>query len=88
MLHIPTNRPFPKSLRLNYDVHADKSDFRIKRNGEVLKENGTRLHRVGGEAGIGASYTRGVWTIDAEYFAQVRKDFADQSLLLKINYAF
>ncbi|MBR4126850.1 MAG: hypothetical protein IKR09_04670, partial [Alphaproteobacteria bacterium] len=71
-----------------YDVHADKSDFRIKRNGDVIKENGSRLHRAGGEAGIGASYTRGAWTVDADYFAQVRKDFADQSVMLKINYSF
>lgn len=71
-----------------YDVHADKSDYRIKRNGDIIKENGSRLHRAGGEAGIGASYTRGAWTIDADYFAQVRKDFADQSVMLKINYAF
>ena len=75
-------------LNALYDVHSDKSGYRITRNGAVSNEKGIRLPRFGVEAGVGVSYKKKAWSFDLDYTTQQRKDYSDQTVMMKVNYSF
>lgn len=71
-----------------YDVYSDAADYRLTQSGVASYARGERLHRFGGEAGAGFGYEGGAFGVEADYNAQVRKDYNDQTVSVKFVYRF
>ena len=71
-----------------YDVYSDAADYRLTQSGAASYARGERLHRFGGEAGAGFGYEGGAFGVEADYNAQVRKDYNDQTVSVKLVYRF
>ena len=76
------------NLAAVYDFISDEATVRATSRGTSMFVNGGRLHRVGGEAGVAATYRTKAWTFELGYDAQVRKDYNDQTVSLKAGYRF
>ena len=71
-----------------YDVYSDAADYRLTQSGMASFAKGERLHRFGGEGGIGVGYEGDTFGIEADYNAQVRQDYRDQTVGVKLVYRF
>ena len=71
-----------------YDVYSDAADYRLTQSGAASYARGERLHRFGGEAGAGFGYEGEAFGVEADYNAQVRKDYNDQTVSVKFVYRF
>ena len=71
-----------------YDVYSDAADYRLTQSGVASFAQGERLHRFGGEGGVGFGYEGETFGIEADYNAQVRKDYNDQTVSVKMVYRF
>lgn len=71
-----------------YDVYSDAADYRLTQSGAASYARGERLHRFGGEAGAGIGYEGEAFGVEADYNAQVRKDYNDQTVSVKLVYRF
>ena len=71
-----------------YDVYSDAADYRLTQSGAASYARGERLHRFGGEVGAGFGYEGGAFGVEADYNAQVRKDYNDQTVSVKLVYRF
>ena len=71
-----------------YDVYSDAADYRLTQSGAASYARGERLHRFGGEVGAGIGYEGGAFGVEADYNAQVRKDYNDQTVSVKLVYRF
>ena len=71
-----------------YDVYSDTADYRLTQSGVASFAKGERLHRFGGEGGVGFGYEGETFGIEADYNAQVRKDYNDQTVSVKVVYRF
>ena len=76
------------NLAAVYDFISDEATVRATSRGTSMFVNGGRLHRVGGEAGVAATYRTKTWEFELGYDAQVRKDYNDQTVSLKAGYRF
>ena len=71
-----------------YDVYSDAADYRLTQSGVASYARGERLHRFGGEAGAGIGCEGEAFGVEADYNAQVRKDYNDQTVSVKLVYRF
>lgn len=76
------------NLAAVYDFISDEATVRATSRGTSMFVNGGRLHRVGGEAGVAATYRTKAWEFEVGYDAQIRKDYNDQTVSLKAGYRF
>ena len=76
------------NLAAVYDFISDEATVRATSRGTSMFVNGGRLHRVGGEAGVAATYRTKTWEFELGYDAQIRKDYNDQTVSLKAGYRF
>ena len=71
-----------------YDVYSDAADYRLTQSGAASYARGERLHRFGGEVGAGIGCEGEAFGVEADYNAQVRKDYNDQTVSVKLVYRF
>lgn len=71
-----------------YDVYSDAADYRLTQSGVASYARGERLHRFGGEVGAGIGCEGEAFGVEADYNAQVRKDYNDQTVSVKLVYRF
>jgi len=71
-----------------YDVYSDTADYRLTQSGTASYAQGGRLHRFGGEGGVGFGYEDGAFGVETAYSAQVRQDYNDQTVDVKLVYRF
>jgi len=79
----------PKAyVTLTYDVLSDNSKSVVNVAGSIYDVNGKRLNRFGVETGLGAEVSLGQWDLSAEYDLGVRKDYVNNTGMLKAKYNF
>lgn len=75
-------------LAATYDVMADKTQSSVTIGNSSYVIDGSRMERLGAEAGIGLNTRIGNWDLGLNYDLGIRKDFQSHTGTVKAKYNF
>jgi len=79
----------PKAyVTLTYDILSDNSRAQVNVADSVYSVKGGRLNRFGVETGLGAEISLGAWDLSAEYDFGARRNYVNNTGMLKAKYNF
>ena len=76
------------NVAATYDFVSDKTVRNINTDIGYYQLQGRRMHRFGGEAGVGLIMRLGQWAFSADYHGAYRKDFRSHTGMLGVKYNF